>query len=617
LKSPKNGGKKRNRLRNLAILLALLLLYAYGTEVTKIDLREPVKPRRQENLFGLLRELARPDLFAYEGETLSTNLSLRMPCPEEVQASQVQNAERTVLLIPNCASTTQDMLSLQGEGFPPNASGIVRWYPADSDTTRRLAQFKANANGEFRVDFTMPDIRATADSQRIELLETTARRISGLSDTTLLALDKIVETVFMALLASTIGTLLAIPISFLAAQNLMTDVKLPLAAIMGATLLAPVGAGAGWWTAQQLGAAAALLSGNGVAGLGALALLAGLTALLLRLNLVISPAARGGSTWLSPAFWLATAVLLLLSLAVLGQVGLVGGSLLRANLGPLAFLGNFVFMLADLLLLLLSALVGFVGVLLGISWGARYGQEAIIRLPQAPARLLTFILTGLGTAVFVVGVGYALSWINLLGIRAYAPETLGGAVQALGIPALVIGAVAGLLSLLRSPKHHFPIGLATYTATRGALNLTRSIEPLMMGFVFVVWVGLGPFAGILALTLHSVADLGKLFSEQVEDIDDGPREAINATGANAIQSIVYAVVPQITPHYIAYIFYRWDINVRMSTIIGFVGGGGIGFVLQRLLNQLQYSKASVMVIAIALVVTILDNVSSRIRQRIL
>jgi phosphonate transport system permease protein len=76
-------------------------------------------------------------------------------------------------------------------------------------------------------------------------------------------------------------------------------------------------------------------------------------------------------------------------------------------------------------------------------------------------------------------------------------------------------------------------------------------------------------------------------------------------------------VPQITPHYIAYIFYRWDINVRMSTIIGFVGGGGIGLVLNRTINLTEYSKASVMVIAIAIVVTVLDNVSARIRSRII
>ncbi|MCA9906953.1 MAG: ABC transporter permease subunit, partial [Anaerolineae bacterium] len=160
-------------------------------------------------------------------------------------------------------------------------------------------------------------------------------------------------------------------------------------------------------------------------------------------------------------------------------------------------------------------------------------------------------------------------------------------------------------------------GLVVYNITRTIFNAVRSIEPLMMGFVFVVWVGLGPFAGIMALTLHSLADLGKLFSEEVENIDEGPVEAITATGANQIQRIVYAVVPQVTPHYIAYIFYRWDINVRMSTIIGFVGGGGIGFVLQRNINQLLYTRASVMVIAIAIVVIVLDNISARVRSRII
>ena len=90
-----------------------------------------------------------------------------------------------------------------------------------------------------------------------------------------------------------------------------------------------------------------------------------------------------------------------------------------------------------------------------------------------------------------------------------------------------------------------------------------------------------------------------------------------ATGANRLQMVVYAVIPQIIPPYIAYTLYRWDINVRMSTIIGFVGGGGIGFVLQRNINQILYTKASVMVIAIAIVVIVLDNISARVRSRII
>ena len=156
-----------------------------------------------------------------------------------------------------------------------------------------------------------------------------------------------------------------------------------------------------------------------------------------------------------------------------------------------------------------------------------------------------------------------------------------------------------------------------YTVTRSLLNIIRSIEPLIYVIVFAVWVGIGPFAGILALTGHTIAALGKLFSEQVENIAEGPLEAITATGANRLQTIVFAVIPQIVPPYIAFTLYRWDINVRFSTIIGFGGGGGIGFVLVQNINLLQYRQASVMMIAIAVVVMSLDYVSSQIRSRII
>jgi phosphonate transport system permease protein len=147
--------------------------------------------------------------------------------------------------------------------------------------------------------------------------------------------------------------------------------------------------------------------------------------------------------------------------------------------------------------------------------------------------------------------------------------------------------------------------------------MLRAIEPLILGIVFVVWVSLGPFAGVMALTLHSIAALGKLFSEQVEGIAEGPLEAITATGANRLQMIVFAVLPQVIPPFTAFSFYRWDINVRMSTIIGFVGGGGIGFVLSQHIQQLRYRQAGVMMLAIAIVVALLDYVSSNIRKRII
>jgi phosphonate transport system permease protein len=161
-----------------------------------------------------------------------------------------------------------------------------------------------------------------------------------------------------------------------------------------------------------------------------------------------------------------------------------------------------------------------------------------------------------------------------------------------------------------------PLGTAVYYVTRTFFNIMRSIEPLILAIVFTVWVGLGPFAGVLALGLHSIAALGKLYSEQIESIDPGPIEAITATGASALQIVRYAVVPQIVPPFIAFTIYRWDTNVRMSTVIGFVGGGGIGFVLQQYINLLQYRQAATAVWAITLVVAAMDYVSAVVREKV-
>jgi len=160
-----------------------------------------------------------------------------------------------------------------------------------------------------------------------------------------------------------------------------------------------------------------------------------------------------------------------------------------------------------------------------------------------------------------------------------------------------------------------PMGTAIYFLTRTFFNVLRSIEVLILAIIFTVWVGLGPFAGVLALGLHSIAALGKLYSEQIESIDPGPIEAITATGASALQVVRYAVVPQVIPQFIAFTIYRWDVNVRFSTVIGFVGGGGIGFILQQYINLLQYRQAATAIWAIAIVVGAMDYFSAIIRER--
>lgn len=188
----------------------------------------------------------------------------------------------------------------------------------------------------------------------------------------------------------------------------------------------------------------------------------------------------------------------------------------------------------------------------------------------------------------------------------------------LGMMATVYGIILAVpVSFLaaRNMMSDSRLTVAIYYATRTVLNIVRAIEPLIWALIAVVWVGLGPFAGIIALTVHSIAALGKLYSESIESIDSGPVEAIQATGATGLQVIMFGVVPQIIPPFVSFSIYRWDINVRMSTVIGLVGGGGIGFLLIQYIRLLDYRSAGIAVWFIAITVAILDFVSAEIRQR--
>ena len=153
-----------------------------------------------------------------------------------------------------------------------------------------------------------------------------------------------------------------------------------------------------------------------------------------------------------------------------------------------------------------------------------------------------------------------------------------------------------------------------YYVLRMITNLTRSIEPLIWAIIFSVWVGIGPFAGMLALMIHTVSSLTKQYSEQIEDIDTGTLEAIDATGAHPVQVVWYAILPQILIPFLSFTIYRWDINVRMATIIGLVGGGGIGTMLMQYQGLAQWNEVGLIVLMIAVVVWVMDYVSAKIRE---
>jgi phosphonate transport system permease protein len=181
---------------------------------------------------------------------------------------------------------------------------------------------------------------------------------------------------------------------------------------------------------------------------------------------------------------------------------------------------------------------------------------------------------------------------------------------AIAIPIAFILGFFAARNLMSNSKFAF----LCYSTLRAVLNISRSIEPLVWAIIFSVWVGIGPFSGMLALCLHSIASLTKQYSEQIESIDDGPVEAITATGAHPIQIVWFGVVPQIVLPYLSYTIYRWDINVRMATVIGLVGGGGIGNLLMQYQGQARWNEVGLLVILIAAIVWTMDWASSVIRE---
>lgn len=153
-----------------------------------------------------------------------------------------------------------------------------------------------------------------------------------------------------------------------------------------------------------------------------------------------------------------------------------------------------------------------------------------------------------------------------------------------------------------------------YLALRTVFNVARSIEAILWAIIFSVWVGIGPFAGMLALMIHSIASLAKQYSEMVETVYDGPIEGVQSCGANKLQTIWFAIVPQVVLPYISFTVYRWDINIRMATIIGLVGGGGIGTMLIQYQGQAMWPEVGTIIIVISVVVWIMDQASAFIRE---
>lgn len=178
-----------------------------------------------------------------------------------------------------------------------------------------------------------------------------------------------------------------------------------------------------------------------------------------------------------------------------------------------------------------------------------------------------------------------------------------------------LGAILAIPLALFAASNVFT-NIFLYSLARMILNLIRTIPDLLLAAIFVAIFGIGPLPGILALTFFSIGLVAKLLYESIESIDPGPLEAMTAVGANKVQWIVYGVIPQVKAHFVSYVLYTFEVNVRAAAVLGLVGAGGIGLYYVRTLGFLQYKQTASIIIYTLIVVLLIDYISTLLREKL-
>ena len=176
---------------------------------------------------------------------------------------------------------------------------------------------------------------------------------------------------------------------------------------------------------------------------------------------------------------------------------------------------------------------------------------------------------------------------------------------------IVVGIPCGLLS----SNNIAPVWIVQ--PMRRLMDAARAINELVFAILFVAAVGLGPFAGVMALFIHNLGVISKLFSEAVEAIDPRPVEGIRATGASSLQQVIYGVIPQVLPLWSSFSLYRFETLVRSATVLGIVGAGGIGFTFYESFRAFQYDRAAAVIVVVVVVGSVIDILSSQLRKRLI
>ena len=590
-------------------IIGLIILYAIGFSVTKVNLEETKSEVRQKQLIRIIRALVQPDLFTYDTVDTLIQTKILAPCSGNAYTGIPVDSTSSspYLTLSTYCANPGEAITVEGFNFEESEQVFVQFIPPNG-VKLTLGQADTDKNGHFKLDTKIPKNRESDQPQTIQVKTSVYAGNIKISGTLKDTWDKIVETLFLALLSTTVGFIFALPLSFFAAKNLMERLKTEFMSISITLILFPIGFYLGLKIVQIIIRWISSLTISPIMVTIGCILFAVLAFLLIRRlfsNQTIHEE-RNSTNSKSIIVKIATAISILVFCILLSKVFILAGDSLAKSLGVFAFLGEFVRDMGEILELVLPAGVGIAASFIALSFCGKISKIILAASTRWMKKVISVVLSVTAFAGLCLLVINALNFLyefkNIHDIRLYTG---------------MIGGLIGLaLGLIFQPNYEIRIGNVIYIITRSVFNILRSIESLVMVIVFVVWVGIGPFAGSLALALHTIAALGKMYSEQVENISEGPLEAIQATGANLVQQVVYAVIPQIIPPYIAFTLYRWDQNVRMSTIIGFAGGGGIGFLLQQNINLLNYRAASVQMIAIAVVVSLMDYLSGYVRNKI-
>ena len=400
--------------RYLAIGLVIFLavvIYAYGFKVTKVSLVETKSERRQTQLIRIIRALAKPEIFEYEKQEFFVTVPFFVPCQGNTGQPVTADKQKAYMIItPTCADPKSDV-TIEGFNFEPNSEGPIYFVPP-SGVNLKIADVVADSSGHFIKTATIPN-RPSDEEQTIKAVTRIRVGNPHFTRTTYDTLEKIIETIFLALLATTFGTIVAIPLSFLASRNLMEDVKSPLVSISLSLITIPVGfmlgAQVGGW-AQQI---SQLLSNS---------LLMNIAGILAALGVAVV-----GFRWAFPQEEVETpktgirilriivafisVMSFFISLFILANLAIITGTYLSTRLGSFGFLGSFLANCGEILNMLMILITALSGAWVLSSIGGRVSKLIVTKAPDRLAKILSIVLSTIAFALLFYIITAGLDWL--------------------------------------------------------------------------------------------------------------------------------------------------------------------------------------------------------------